>query len=627
MKAKIEKAGGGAARPAKRSARRRARVRTATRLSARIALRVIGFKGRTGIFYFTLFAFCLTPFALSRPMQKTEDKSALAAASFPKLVAEYIEDLYARHPNIAAASGLHAWDGQLEDYSGPAISDEISAIKKFQSRLEKIPPLQLGLSELFDYQIIASNMNSRLLELEQVRSFERNPQFYNDLISTALLQIATFEYAPLDSRIRHIISKEKQIPRLLDAARSNVRNVHDVYLKVGLASFRGTLGFIQNDLPKVFSAVRDAKLQAEFKKSTRAAADAVAKYIKLLEQTKPDPAAVFAIGKANYEAKLKYDEGIDIPVDSLLGIANRELAKTQEEFRKTASQIDPGRSVTATWAEIQADHPKAGTLVEEARKQLDELVRFIDEKKIVTLPSDVRPLVAPTPDFMRWSTASMWTPGALESRPLPARYLITDVDPKWSEKQKEEYLASINYAQLWTTSIHEAYPGHYVQGAYLKKVNSPVRRSWAFAPGSFVEGWAHYAEQMMIEQGFHDGDPKIRMGQLADALLRLCRFVVGIREHTDGMTVEQATRFFMENAYMGETPSRIEAERGTFDPTYLVYTVGKLAILKLREDYKRYRKEDFSLQEFHDLLLSNGNAPLWVHRQILMPGDKGKLLE
>jgi uncharacterized protein (DUF885 family) len=560
-------------------------------------------------------------------MQNIENKSAIAAAGYPKLVEEYIEDLYSRHPNIAAASGLHAWEGQLEDYSGQAIADEISAIKKFQSRLEKIPPLELPFSDILDYQILASNMKSRLLELEEIKSYERNPNFYNDVISTGLLQTATLEYAPADSRIRHLISKEKLVPRLLDAARSNVRSIHPVFLKVALEGYKGTLGFIQAELPKAFAGVKDAKLQADFKKSTKVAADSVAKYIKYLEQVKPDPAATFAIGKANYEAKLRYNEGIDIPADVLLRIANRELAKTQKEFLETAAEIDPKRKAMAVWAEIQADHPKAGTLVEEARKQLDELVRFIEEKKIVTLPSTARPVVAATPDFMRWSTASMWTPGPLERRPLPARYLITDVDPKWTEKEKEEYLGSINYAQLWTTSIHEAYPGHYVQGEYLKQVNSPVRKTWAFAPASFVEGWAHYTEQMMIEEGFGNGNPKMKMGQLADALLRLCRFVVGIREHTEGMTVEQGTRFFMENAYMGETPSRLEAERGTFDPTYLVYTVGKLAILKLRDDYKRDRKGEFSLQEFHDRLLSNGNAPLWVHRQILMPGDKGKLIE
>ncbi len=584
-------------------------------------------------FCLLVFAFCLLPFIFSFPltnglaMQKGEDKSALAAAGFPKLAEDYLNDLYARHPTLAAASGLHAWDGLLEDFSSAAIGDEVAAIKKFQARLQKIPPLELGLSDIFDYQILASNMQSRLLELERIKSFERNPNIYNDVVSGALLQIASFEYAPLDSRLRHVIAKEKLVPRLLDAATANVRNTPAVYLKVAIENCKGTLDFVQNDLPKAFAPVKDAKLQADFKKSTKAAGDALAKYLKHLREMKPDSAATFAIGRENYEAKLRYDEGIDIPVDTLLKIANRELTKTQEEFRKTAARIDAKRPTQAVWADIQRDHPKAGTLVQEAGKQLDELVKFITERQIVTLPTDQKPLVAASPDFMRWSTASMWSPGAFERSSVQARYLITDVDPKWSEQQKEEYLGSINYPQLWTTSIHEAYPGHFVQGMYLRQVTSPVRKSSAIAPGSFVEGWAHYTEQMMFEEGFGNGDPKLKMGQLADALLRLCRFVVGIREHTDGMTVEQATRFFMENAYMGETPSRMEAERGTFDPTYLVYTVGKLAILKLRDDYRRYRGKEFSLQEFHDKLLANGNAPLWVHRQLLMPGDKGKLLE
>ncbi|HXF38712.1 MAG TPA: DUF885 domain-containing protein [Blastocatellia bacterium] len=551
----------------------------------------------------------------------------MAAAKFPALVAEYLRDLHARHPSLAAASGLHVWDSQLEDYSALAISSEISAIKSFQQRLEKIPPLELQLTDTFDYQILASNMNARLLELEVIKSYEHNPQVYNDPISTGLLQIAMFEYAPADSRLRGVIAKEKEVPRLLDSARSNINKPPAVFLKVAIESFKGTLGFVQADLPAAFASVKDAKLQSEFKKSTKTAADAIAKYIKHLENIKPDPAASFAIGKENYQAKLKYDEGLDIPVATLLKIANRELAKTQDEFKKTASQIDPKRDALAVWADVQRDHPKAGALVEEAQKQLDALVQFIQEKKIVTLPRGEAPVVAPTPDFMRWSTASMWTPGPFERRSMPARYMITDVDPKWSDKQKEEYLGSINYPQLWTTSIHEVYPGHFVQGVFLKQVKSQVRRVAAIAPASFVEGWAHYTEQMMIDEGFGGGDPKIRLGQHADALLRLCRFVVGIREHTDGMTVDQGTQFFMRNAYMGETPSRIEAERGTFDPTYLVYTVGKLAIMKLRDDYKRDHHDDFSLQEFHDRLLSNGNAPLWVHRQMLLPGDKGKLIE
>ena len=559
--------------------------------------------------------------------QQTQDKSDQAAADFPKLVNDYLLDMHSRHPALAAASGIHAWDGRLEDYSGAALAAEVDQIKRFQSRLEKIPPLSLQSSDIFDYQIIQSNMRARLLELEQIKDYVRNPKIYNDLIAQGLLQIAMFEYAPADSRLRHLISKEKQIPRLLESARANLNKPPAIFLKIALESFRGTQSFIQNDLPRAFASVKDAKLQAEFKKSTKTAATAIAKHIKHLEDIKADPEASFAIGKQNYEAKLRYEEVIDIPAETLLKIAERELSKTQDEFRRTAAQIDSQRPALAVWGDVQRDHPPAGALVEEAQKQLDALVKFIREKKIVTLPEGPGPVVGPTPEFMRWSTASMWTPGPFEGRSLPARYLITDVDPRWTEKQKSEYLASINFPQLWSTSIHEAYPGHFVQGAFLKHAPSNVRKTMALAPASFVEGWAHYTEQMMMEEGFGAGDPKMKLGQLADALLRLCRFVVGIRLHTTGMTLDQATRFFVQNAYMGETPSRIEAERGTFDPTYLVYTVGKLAILKMREDYKRYRKGSFSLQEFHDRLLSNGLAPIWAHRRMLMPEDRGKLLE
>jgi uncharacterized protein (DUF885 family) len=560
-------------------------------------------------------------------LQKNESKSEMAAAKFPKLVTEYLQDLHSRHPVLAASSGIHTWDAQLEDYSPTAITAECNAIKAFQSRLEKIPPLELRMSDTMDYQILASNMNARLLELEQIKNYERNPLVYNDPIATGLLQLAIFESAPAEVRLRQVIAKENLVPTLLDWARANIRKPHAVFLKVATEVFKGTLTFVQNDLPKAFSSVKDQKLQSEFKKSTKKASESIGKYIKYLQTTKPDSSATFAIGKPNYEAKLKFEEGIDVPIDTLLKIAQRELSKTQEEFRRTAGLIDSKRPSMAVWADVQREHPKPGALVEEAQKQLSSLVRFIEEKKIVRLPQADPPVVAATPDFMRWSTASMWTAGPFERRTLPAHYFITDVDPRWTEKQKEEYLASINYPQLWTTSIHEVYPGHFVQGTYLKQVGSVVRRVSAMAPASFVEGWAHYAEQMMLEQGFGANDPKIKLGQLADALLRLCRFFVGIREHTLGMTVDQGTRFFMDNAYMGETPSRIEAERGTFDPTYLVYSVGKLAILKLRDDYKRSQKEEFSLEEFHGRLLSNGNAPLWVHRQMLLPGDKGKLIE
>lgn len=564
----------------------------------------------------------------ARPsLQNREHKTAMAGVEFQKLAAEYLDDLHSRHPTLAAASGIHAWDGRLENMSASALADEAAAIKRFRQRLERIQPLSLSFSDLFDYQILSSNMKARLLEFEQIRSYKRNPQVYNDLISNGLLLISMFEYAPPDARLRHIIDKEKHIPALIESARANVDNPPAVFLKTAIAGFKGTLSFIEKELPRAFASAGDAGLQSEFDKATKKAAKSISAYIKHLERTRPDPAAAFALGKGNFEAKLRHEEGIDLPVEVLLAIARRELARTQDLFRKTAALIDPQRDPMRVWTELQARHPGAGTLVEEARRQLGTLVRFIEEKRIVTLPTGPGPQVAPTPDFMRWATASMWTPGPFDVRAMPARYLITDVDPAWTEEEKREYLTSFNYPQLWSTSIHEAYPGHFVQGAYLKQVESPVRKTWAIAPASFVEGWAHYAEQMMIEEGFGEGDPKIRLGQLADALLRLCRFVVGIRLHTDSMTVGEATQFFVDNGYMPSVPARIEAERGTFDPTYVVYSIGKLAIMKLREDYKRYRKDEFSLREFHDRLLSNGLAPIWAHRQMLMPGDKGRLIE
>src|SRR6185503_5090376 len=225
-------------------------------------------------------------------------------------------------------------------------------------------------------------------------------------LSSGLLQLAMFEHSPADTRLRQVIAKEKLVPRLLDAARVNVRQKPAVFLKVAIDSFKGTLSFVQTDLPRAFASVKDTKLQSEFKKSTKTAGNALADYIKHLQRTKPDSKATYAIGKQNFEAKLKYDEGIDLPVEALLRIGERELSRAQEEFKKTAARIDPKRSPLSVWADVQRDHPKAGTLVQEAQKQLDALVRFIQEKKIITLPAAAPPVVAPTPDFMRWSTAS-----------------------------------------------------------------------------------------------------------------------------------------------------------------------------------------------------------------------------
>jgi uncharacterized protein (DUF885 family) len=258
---------------------------------------------------------------------------------------------------------------------------------------------------------------------------------------------------------------------------------------------------------------------------------------------------------------------------------------------------------------------------------LDELVTFLERNSLVTVPPGDPITVGPTPDFYRWSFASMWASGPFETKPSRAYYYLTDVDPSWPADRKEEHLRDFNYPTLWSISIHEVYPGHFLHWQHLRRVESKTRKSIAFAPASFVEGWAHYCEQMMIEAGFARRDYGVALGQLAEALVRLARFIVCIRLHAEDMSVEQGVRFFREEAFMEETTARREAERGTFDPTYLVYAVGKLMLLKLRQDAKQQQGKAFSLRAFHDALLNNGTAPFWLHRALILGDATGDLLE
>jgi uncharacterized protein (DUF885 family) len=222
----------------------------------------------------------------------------------------------------------------------------------------------------------------------------------------------------------------------------------------------------------------------------------------------------------------------------------------------------------------------------------------------------------------------MWTPGPFESKPTRAYYYLTDVDPSWPDDRQQEYLRDFNYPTLWAISIHEVYPGHFLHYQHLRRVESTARKSTLFAPMTFVEGWAHYCEQMMVEAGFGRQDYTVKLGQLAEALVRLVRVIVCIKLHTEDLSVEQGVRLFRQEAYLEEASARREAERGTFDPTYLVYSVGKLMLLKLRQDWKEQRGKAFSLRTFHDMLLSQGTAPFWLHRQLMLgAGDTGDLLE
>jgi len=550
----------------------------------------------------------------------------IASEPLPHFVDDLLGYLHETHPTHATLDGVHTHDDLLEDMSRHAIDSEVHALTGYLRRLDEISQETLTDIERLEHRMLRANLQSRIFELEDVRTWERNPQYYSDILASSLAGQALFSHAPAAERARRVLSKLRQTPRLLQAARDNIKDPPGIFVKVGVETMRGALKFIEEDLPRAFRDVDDLHLLGDLADAQTEATHAVASYIEFLEnEVAPRARASFRLGRERFEQKLRLDEGLAVPVDRLLAIATRELHATQEAFKSLGGRMDGGDALEA-WARTKAEHPKPGELVDVGREQLDELATFVQRQSIITLPGGEDITVAPTPEFYRWSFASMWTPGPFETKPTRAYYYLTDVDPSWTPERQDEHLRDYNYPTLWSISIHEVYPGHFLHYQHLRRVESKTRKSIMFSPASFVEGWAHYCEQMMIEAGFGRREYSIQLGQLAESLIRLARFLVCIKLHAEDMSVEQGVRLFREEAFMEEASARREAERGTFDPTYLVYSVGKLALLKLRQDVKQQQGKSFSLRSFHDTLLSQGTAPFWLHRQLML-GDDGDVIE
>ena len=546
---------------------------------------------------------------------------------FPHFVDDYLGYLYEVLPSQASGDGVHMHDDLLEDFSRPAVDTHLRELAGFGRRLRQIDQSVLPLAEQVEHPIVAANIDARIHELETVRSWERNPQMYADALRTGLAGQVLFTYAPESDRARRVVSKLRQVPRLVQAARDNVRDCPGIFVKIGLETWRGVLTFIESDLPRAFSTLDDLHILGDLADTSTEAATAIRAYVEYLEtDLAPRAKASFRLGRENFERKLKLDEGISLNAERLLAIAMRELREVQEEFRSVAGRMNGGDPLSA-WRTAKQDHFAPGQLVSVAQEQIKELAQFLQRQSVVSLPQSEPVVVAPSPEFYRWAFASMWTPGPFESKPSRAYYYLTDADRGWAAERQEEHMRDFNVPTLWNISIHEVYPGHFLHSQHLRQVESKVRKSTLFAPMSFVEGWAHYCEHMMIEAGFRRGDDRLKLGQLAEALVRLARFVVAIRLHCEDLSVEQGMRVFRDEAFLEEGTARREAERGTFDPTYLVYSVGKLMLLKLRRDYKDAQGGKFSMRTFHDAVLAQGNAPFWAHRRLLLGDTTDAVLE
>jgi uncharacterized protein (DUF885 family) len=581
---------------------------------------------RVKAFSFILFLTALSLFSKSVQSfaAETEDGEYEAVAE------EYIKGYLGAHPLEGTALGLHEYDGKITDYSRLALDAELSRLRRFDDRLAKFDPGKLSPRQSIDLRILQAAVKKDLFEMQDMSVFERNPMVYARAADVNIYIKRNF--APLEDRVRSLVAIESQIPNILIAARTNLNEVVPrPYVELAIQIAKGSAEFLKKDLVAAIGNIKDEQLRGAFHEANRKGANAQNDYAAWLEREKlPKASTDFALGEEKFGRFLAQTELVDLPSRKILEIGLEQLKAEQAAFAEAAKKIDPNKSPIEVFKQIQTEHPTPQNLIPDVAKDLDKIRKYVVNQHLVSVPSEVRAKVKETPQYLRaTSFASMDTPGPFEKRASEAYYYVTPAENDWPEKQKEEWLTAFNYYTSDVVSIHEAYPGHYVQLLHLN--TSPANKvEKIFASYAFVEGWAHYCEKMMLDEGYGSSTnsapseddvkraAKYRMAQADEALLRLCRLCVSIKMHTQKMSLDEATKFFQENCYYEEKPARQEAMRGTFDPGFLNYTLGKLQILKLRDDYKAQQGDDFSLQKFHNELLNHGMPQIRLLREIML---------
>ena len=561
-----------------------------------------------------------------------------ADTQFSNIADQYFDQVYFPYsPTQATAAGFHQYDAKLEDYSHTGINREIAALHAFLPKVEGVSPSALSETARGDREVILGNIRSTLLTLETIRPWEKNPDFYSSSVTNSIFTLMERTFASPDERLKSAVARERQIPVALKNARVNLQNPPKIYTQIALQQLPGVIAFYQKDVPEAFAKATDPATKADFAQSNAAVISALEQYqiwlqTDLLRKSDGD----FRIGAETFSKKLLYDDMVDTPLDKLLEIAYADLHKNQADFVRIAHEVDPSKTPLEVLDELGNDHPAPGQLLQSFRDTFNGLITFIRAKQIITIPSDIRPILEETPPFERATTfASMDTPGAYEKKATEAYFNVTLPDPSWDAARTNSYMHSFNVGTIVSTSVHEAYPGHYVQFLWIPEAPSKTRK--LLFSNTNVEGWAHYCEQMMLDQGFNEpGAPggvvksereakMIRLGQLQDALLRDARFVVGIKMHTGKMTMDEAIAFFVKEGYQAKEVGEVETKRGTSDPTYLYYTLGKLQIMKLRADLQQKQGAAFSLKAFHDNFMRQGGVPIKIMRESML-GDNSPTL-
>jgi len=577
--------------------------------------------------------------ALPTPAQRLSADGA--NQTFTYLADQYFDQVYFKFaPTAGTSAGLHEYDTQIENYSNAEVQREITALNTWYKKISAIDRTALDAEPAADRDILLNSINANLLQLQVIRPLEKNPDTYSSGVTNSIFTIMERPYASTDTRLRAAVARERLIPQVFAEARRNLKNPPHIYTEIAIQQIDDDVSFFQNDVPSAFADATDPHTKADFAKTNAAVIDALKSYATWLKSDLlPRSNGDFKYGADTFTKDLAYSEMVDIPLPHLLEIALADLHRNQAEFARVAKEIDPTKTPQQELAELAQIHPAPDKLLQAFHDRFDSELNFIRTHHIITIPSDVQPTLEETPPFERATTqASMDPPGPFETHSTKAYFNVTLPEKSWTPERTNDYMAAFNIGTIVSTSVHEAYPGHYIQFLWTPQFPSKIRK--LIGANTNIEGWAHYCEQMMLDEGYNapgigtlapSGTPEaeresklIRLGQLQDALLRDARFVVALRLHTGtggAMSIGEAEDFFVKEGYQSRPIAEVETKRGTSDALYLYYTLGKLEILKLREDVRAKQGAAFNLQQFHDDFMRQGFAPIKIIRRTMLHDD------
>ncbi len=529
----------------------------------------------------------------------------------------YLEEWLAANPTRAIDLGKHEYDGMLPDYAPAAQAAYVQKLDRWAQQASAVDAAQMSEAERFEREYLLSDLEEERFWLTEVKILDRNPLIWG---YTAFPSVyLTREYAPLPERLDAFNTYLGNLPAYLETMRTTIKGpIPRTWAETAVDLFGGLDKFFAGAVPGIFASVEDPARQQRLKDGLADAHEALAATVTWLNETPRDEG--FALGPDLYRRMLWVTERVDTPLPELKAIAEADMERNLAAIREACAKFAPGASLVDCAAKERSRKAPEGP-VDGAKRQLDTLKQFIVAHDIVSIPSNDPVTVDAAPPYNASNSAYIEIPGPYEKK-LPAVYYIAPPDPSWSEEQQQDYIPG--EADLLFTSTHEVWPGHFLNFLHAKQSDSVFGR---VAVGyAFAEGWAHYCEEMMWNQGLGEGDPEVHIGQLTNALLRDARFLSSIGMHTEGMTVDESRKLFIEKGLQDFGNAKQQAYRGTYDPQYLNYTMGKLMIMKLRDDWLAAHGGPHALKAFHDEFLSYGGPPIpLVRHAMLGDTDDGKL--